>query len=386
MLRILLISVLLILAALHSAQAQTPPLPERKVSLDSIEQDIQAEKQEQETLEGKLAEIENELESTRSALVRIARDIQDNENDLALLENRIEKLSEEEKALTTRLEEDYGSIAGLILALERMRRIPPESLIVRPGAPLQTAQTAMLLQSTLPAVNSRAEQISSDLKRLGQITTSLQNDRKSALAKKQDLARKHAETKELVDRRENLYGKLQGDYEENKRRVARLSREAKTLMDLITRLEKEEQNRQVTKVGMAVHSLPETGRARLPVTGQLVEAFGQANAIGAVSQGVTLESRPGSLVVAPMGGIVRFSGTFKNYGNMVIIEHKNGYHSLIAGIHRIDAGVGNPVKPGEPIGQLPLTSSRGGLPALYYELRYKGQPVNPAGTFSELKI
>ncbi|MCB9995716.1 MAG: peptidoglycan DD-metalloendopeptidase family protein [Rhodospirillales bacterium] len=131
--------------------------------------------------------------------------------------------------------------------------------------------------------------------------------------------------------------------------------------------------------------MPNKGTARLPVSGFITVGYGTTDEIGAYSQGIKLEARPGSLAVAPMGGIVRFAGQFKNYGNMVIIEHKNGYHSLIAGLHRIDAPVEGRINAGEPIGQLPLTSSRGGRPALYYELRRNGQPVNPADMIADLK-
>ncbi len=161
-------------------------------------------------------------------------------------------------------------------------------------------------------------------------------------------------------------------------------------MDLIGKLESQERQRQASGKKMAGtkiygSAIPSIGKTQLPVSGTLTEAYGVANGIGAVSRGITIETRPSSLVTAPMGGVVRFTGTFKNYGNMVIIEHQAGYHSLVAGLHQINTIEGNHVKAGEPIGQLPLTSSRGGPPALYYELRYKGQPVDPAQKFAGLR-
>ena len=88
---------------------------------------------------------------------------------------------------------------------------------------------------------------------------------------------------------------------------------------------------------------------------------------------------------APMGGVVRYVGYFKNYGNIVIIEHKGGYHSLIGGFESIETAIQRQVKSGEPIGKLPSKSSYGASPSLYYELRYNGQSVDPSVKFSELK-
>lgn len=364
------------------------PIPQsKKQALQEVQKNLAHEKEQQDALKNKMAGAKSELDKTRSQLVSLADDIQDNEQNLQTLEDRIASLSKEEADLTAKMKQDYSSIADLILALERMRRIPPEALIVRPGAPLHTAQSAMLLEGTLPAVNHRAEQLSKDLNHLNDVTQSLKADREAALQSQKDLAAKHKDMQTLVARREKLYHSMEGDYASHKRAVAELSREAKTLMDLIARLNKEEERRRSTQVLGQLYgtAMPKAGEARLPVAGLMTVGYGQKDAIGAMSQGISIESRPGAVVVAPMGGIVRFSGTFKNYGNMVIIEHKNGYHSLISGFQRIDTSVDSRVKAGEPIGQLPLTSSRGGRPTLYYELRYKGQPVNPANRFSDLK-
>src|SRR3569833_1300345 len=122
--------------------------------------------------------------------------------------------------------------------------------------------------------------------------------------------------------------------------------------------------------------MPQPGRPQLPVPGVILTGYGQTDPIGATSQGLTIKSNPRALVVAPMGGVMRFSGPFRNYGRLVILEHKDGYVSLIAGFETVDASIGQSLDAGEPIGKLPSASSRGDIPTLYYELRYKGRPVN----------
>jgi septal ring factor EnvC (AmiA/AmiB activator) len=101
--------------------------------------------------------------------------------------------------------------------------------------------------------------------------------------------------------------------------------------------------------------------------------------IGASSQGLIFSARAGSVVVAPLGGTVRYAGEFRNYGKIVLIEHKNKFHSLVAGLGKVDTFVGQRVDAGEPVGILPEQSGR-----LYYELRYQGEPVNPSKKFSKL--
>src|SRR5262249_39069692 len=131
-----------------------------------------------------------------------------------------------------------------------------------------------------------------------------------------------------------------------------------------------------------VHVAP--GQPRLPVSGIIRTRYDEPDSFGAPSKGITIESRTGALVVAPMGGVVRFAGHFRNYGTIVIIEHQKGYHSLIAGLEKIDTVVGQSVSAGEALGRLHAASSPGEKPALYYELRLNGRPVNPAEKFADL--
>ena len=58
----------------------------------------------------------------------------------------------------------------------------------------------------------------------------------------------------------------------------------------------------------------------------------------------------------------------------LIIEHGEGYHTLLAGMARIDGTVGQHLTTGEPVG---VMGQGEGKPLLYVELRHNGQPVNP---------
>jgi septal ring factor EnvC (AmiA/AmiB activator) len=85
-----------------------------------------------------------------------------------------------------------------------------------------------------------------------------------------------------------------------------------------------------------------------------------------------------------MDGDIRYVGAFKGYGNMVIIEHSGGYHSLIAGFDTTTTSVGHRVTKGEPLGSL-IKKSNFGAPRLYYELRRHGKVVDPAQKLSGVR-
>mgnify|MGYP002019279149 FL=1 len=99
---------------------------------------------------------------------------------------------------------------------------------------------------------------------------------------------------------------------------------------------------------------------------------------------ITIRTRPAAHVVAPRRGTVVFAGPFRGYGRLLIIEHDEGHHVLLAGLGRIDAVVGDEVLAGEPVGA--MTGSLKGTPNLYLELRRSGRPINPLPWLAASKI
>ncbi len=79
--------------------------------------------------------------------------------------------------------------------------------------------------------------------------------------------------------------------------------------------------------------------------------------------------------MAPYDGLVVFAGPFRGYGRILILEHGEGYHTLLAGLTRIDTVLGQWLAAGEPVGLMEKEDRD--APVLYVELRRNGQPINP---------
>ena len=86
----------------------------------------------------------------------------------------------------------------------------------------------------------------------------------------------------------------------------------------------------------------------------------------------------GSPVKAVADGTVVFADWMTGYGNILIIDHGNGYMSLYAHNDGLLRDAGDAVKRGEAVASVG-TSGGQERPALYFELRRNGSPVNPAG-------
>lgn len=124
------------------------------------------------------------------------------------------------------------------------------------------------------------------------------------------------------------------------------------------------------------------GRMQMPVRGDIIETFGkhkhpEFNSY-TFSKGIVISAALGTEIRTIYEGTVVFADYFKGYGNMVIIDHGGGYFSLYAYSSRILRKAGAEVTKGEAVALVGDVDSAKG-PALYFEIRHQGKPVDPAG-------
>jgi len=115
------------------------------------------------------------------------------------------------------------------------------------------------------------------------------------------------------------------------------------------------------------------GHLRLPARGIRTGRYGESTGLGPRAQGITLRTRRDAQVVAPHDGRVVFAGPFRHYGLILIISHGEGYHTLLAGLSKLQVVVGQAMLTGEPVGVMGRDDKR----SLYIELRRKGTAINP---------
>jgi len=126
------------------------------------------------------------------------------------------------------------------------------------------------------------------------------------------------------------------------------------------------------------------GSLKRPVSGKVVKSFGR-NRTGrfntyTLSSGVTIQSAEGTPIRSVYGGKVIFADWFSGYGRIVIVDHGGGYYSLYGHLSELKVTVGAQVKADNVIGLVGDSGSLEG-PALYFEIRYHGKPVDPSPWF-----
>jgi murein DD-endopeptidase MepM/ murein hydrolase activator NlpD len=112
-----------------------------------------------------------------------------------------------------------------------------------------------------------------------------------------------------------------------------------------------------------------------PVIGGMVSSpFGMRH--GVMHNGVDLVAPAGTPVHAADNGFVIFAGHLHGYGNVIILQHSDGYITVYGHNRRNLVHQGESVARGQVIAELGATGRASG-PNLHFEVRYHNHPQNP---------
>ncbi|WP_256207798.1 murein hydrolase activator EnvC [Nitrosomonas sp. Nm166] len=119
------------------------------------------------------------------------------------------------------------------------------------------------------------------------------------------------------------------------------------------------------------------GKLNLPVRGKLLNSFGgQRSGKQVTWKGLFIQSRNGNDVKAISEGRVVFADWLRGFGNLIIVDHGNGYMSLYGNNETLHKQVGNVIRGGDTIAT--VGNSGGNADSgLYFELRHRGKPFDP---------
>jgi murein DD-endopeptidase MepM/ murein hydrolase activator NlpD len=130
---------------------------------------------------------------------------------------------------------------------------------------------------------------------------------------------------------------------------------------------------------------PTDGMFMLPVEGQHTSGFGMRlhpiDHEERLHSGMDIAAPAGTPIQAAAAGQVVFSGTQAGYGNVVVIQHEEGYSTLYAHNTANLVSVGTTVSQGQPIATVGSTGRSTG-PHLHFEVRKDGKRLDPVQFFA----
>ncbi len=355
----------------HAQLVSPSELASKENAFKGIQLDIEKQTKRLKELDQQKKAEQKKLAGLEKNIVPVAANIQKIEKDLSDIEVSITENLLKQSELKEMLFQNRHVLSNSLMAAIRLKRIPSETLFLQTAAPLKTVQTAMILERTAPQIKKRMTFLSNQYQELANLQQQMDVQKKQRETSLAQLQSQQTEIENMIAARQDAIKLTQSDFKDAKNRADKLSREAKSLKDLIAKIRIEVVQRPPPPENRS------TSNHTWPVSGSIHTGYGVDDIYGAKTQGVKIKTRPNALVTAPIEGVIRFAGPFKRHGKIIIIEHQGGWHSLISGMERLDVAVGQSVKSGAPIGKMTMQNNTEGL-LLYYELRYKGNPINPS--------
>ena len=257
------------------------------------------------------------------------------------------------------------------------------------------------MQHNLGKVTKLNEETASTLKQVAELKNQQEAAKHNLEKEKENKAKVLEKLSSKIDAQRNEISKLKRDEKNLSELVEKLAKAAQTKASpkkLTTSTSKSDQTSVATRTEEKVPSQPITvaknetlpsagfdggdfsalrGKLHLPVRGEVSNRFGATREdTGVTWKGLFIRSAEGSEVKSIANGKIVFADWMRGFGNLLIIDHGDGYMSLYGNNQALLRKMGDNVKSGDTIAS--VGNSGGNETAgLYYELRKQSKPFDP---------
>ncbi|MCX7358448.1 MAG: peptidoglycan DD-metalloendopeptidase family protein, partial [Alphaproteobacteria bacterium] len=319
------------------------------------DRDRRAETQRAERLRTQATAAQRDVRALDTRLIEASRRRQETEAAAATARERLGVVQQQVASESTaRAQARSAFESSVIAAAFAERRVEPRSvranIVARSLAPAYQTEERRRREALAVARQDEAT-----------ITTE-----QSVLADAQaSIAQERGEIVNMLAQRRSTQTRLAREATAAERRVRQLAAEARSLRELAQRVQRASTRRQQG-------TTPQTGPSVVPaawvapVQGQITRNYGARTAAGPAAQGVTVRTNSGAQIVSPAAGEVAYAGSFRSYGNVLILNLDGGYALVLTGVDTINVRVGETVRAGQTVGQ--MTAAASSAPELYVEV------------------
>jgi septal ring factor EnvC (AmiA/AmiB activator) len=390
--------------ACSAASAQNSRETERK--LESIKQELESIASERRRIESRRGTATRELREADELVARSSRALRQTEQQLAASQAELDRLQRQRAELEGSLGGRRDELARLLRAAYAQGDAAPLKLLL---AQDRVADANRLLVYHRYLQRDRAARIAE----LGGAIAELDAVESRIVARRAELDAARERQREQLARvqqdrqaRQKLVAELDKRFEDRRSRERALGRDAKGLEEVLARLRAaaaraeaerraaaEREARRASesaaekgarpapasaRPARSIPSGPDVGGAGWPLSGSLLAGYGATLPGGRSSDGLLIGAAAGTPVKAVADGTVVYAEWMSGFGLILILDHGNGYMSLYAHNDALLRDAGDTVKRGDPVATVGSSGGHG-RPALYFELRRNGEPVDPAG-------
>lgn len=333
--------------------------------LSKINAQIKQTEQQNKKLEQQVKSSEREVSKTKKELVRAADKVSSLEYQRGAMAKKIAELDAQREKITREMESNRARISDAAASILFVASHPSFDANDMREYVLMSA----VLSGTAQQLDGEIAHAEEQVRELGKIrdARAVEKEKLDRTAKK--YAREKKELDKLLKTRSAQNEKLKSEHSALQKKLRELSARAKSISEL---------SAGVGSSQMSADASFSRRKLNLPVRGRVVVRFGEKTALGLKSDGWRVRTRGDALVMAPADGVVKFADSFRGFGRVVIMSHKNGYNTVMTNLGDIDVTLEQEVLAGEPIGRMNPDK-----PEMYLEVRRGNNAIDPARLFKE---
>ena len=333
--------------------------------LSKINAQIKQTEQQNKKLEQQVKTSDREISKTKKELVRAA--------------DKVSSLEDKRSEMAKKIAEMDAQLAKMTNDMQKNQDIVSDSaasilfVASHPNFDTENMRDYVLMSAVLSGAADRldeqiqvAEQQIKDLEKI-RSARAVEKEKLDRTAKR--YSREKSELDKLLRTRNAQNEKLKSQQSALQKKLRELSARAKSISELSAGVGSSE---------MSADSRFSKRKLNLPVRGRVVVRFGEKTALGLKSDGWRIRTRGDALVLAPADGVVKFADSFRGFGRVVIMSHKNGYNTVMTNLGNIDVALEQEVLAGEPVGRMNPDK-----PEMYLEVRRGNSAVDPVRLFKD---
>jgi septal ring factor EnvC (AmiA/AmiB activator) len=315
--------------------------------------------------------LEKQLKTDDLAIAKVAKAINEIEQDLSSTQTKISKLEAEKQRLAIAKKKQETLLAQQLRSAYTTGQHDYLKLLLNQDQSEKIQRTISYYQYLNQARTKEIDKFQVTIAKLLQVTTEHQTQIEHLQQLKVAQLEQDAQLRTNKAQRSKTLTKLGKQLLSSQQQLNKLKAEENNLNQALSKL-----------AAMIQAEIDLTGLSKLkrklswPVKGRLMHSFGSKKQGYLKWKGVLISAPISRQVHTIHNGTVLFSNWLKGYGLLTVIDHGNGYMSLYAHNQTLLKSVGDRVETGEPIA---LIGQSGGLEqsGLYFEIRHKGKALNP---------
>lgn len=356
---------------------------EKKINkqLEEAKTTLKKQKNKETKLSSEVKKIHSDLYKFQKKLVKDAKEIRNLEHSSHHLKDKIKKLNHEYILRKKELAIQNKNLSDAISISQRLSLTPQIAGLLLSQTENDFVQKNIALRSIVKNLRSSTNKLQNELRKIIELRNFITIEQENLSLTLNKLKTQKEKTNAIILQKKELQLTNEAEIKKIKKRISDVSKKVNNFEDLIKKIKKNEKNKkQLTSFHNPAYKKykdksisSKKGTLFFPVQGKIQEFFKDQNGKGIISKGITVKTIKNGQVISPFNGKIVYAGHFRSYGNILIIDHGEDYHTLLAGVDKIFTEIGSYVLSGEPIGEMGQNSSN----KLYIEFRKKGIPTNP---------